>query len=98
MVRLVTFSEGGNQRVGVELSDGGDIADVTKGDASIPTDMLSLLRKDGGIAAVKAAVEKSPVVKRADAKLLAPIYGPEKYCTLMFVVLLGLFFINIIVQ
>lgn len=78
MVRLVTFSEGGVERVGVELSDGGDIADITKADASLPTDTLGLLKMEGGVAAAKAAVAKAPVVKRADAKLLAPIYGPEK--------------------
>jgi hypothetical protein len=30
MVRLVRFSEGGEVRVGAQLGDGGDIADVTK--------------------------------------------------------------------
>ena len=30
MVRLVRFTDGGEARVGVELSDGGDVADVTK--------------------------------------------------------------------
>ena len=32
MVRLITFEEGGSRRIGVELSDGGDVADVTKQD------------------------------------------------------------------
>ena len=30
MVRLVRFTDGGEARVGVELSDGGDVGDVTK--------------------------------------------------------------------
>ena len=40
MVRLVNFSEGGATRIGVEMSDGGDIADVTK--VSPPPDFVSL--------------------------------------------------------
>jgi hypothetical protein len=36
------------------LSDGGDVADITKADASIPTDMLSLLKMDDGIAKARA--------------------------------------------
>jgi hypothetical protein len=30
MVRLVRFTDGGEPRVGIELSDGGDVADITK--------------------------------------------------------------------
>lgn len=78
MVRLVQFQDSAGQRVGVELTDGGDIADITKADTSLPSDMKSLLEKDGYLAAVNAAVPNAPVVKRADAKLVAPIYNPEK--------------------
>ena len=39
MVRLVNFSEGGATRIGVEMSDGGDIADITK--VSPPPDFVS---------------------------------------------------------
>jgi len=77
-VRLVTFKTGEEVRAGVELSDGGDIADVCKADGSIPTDMRALLSDPAGLAKVKAAVAGAPTVKRADAQLLAPIYGPEK--------------------
>lgn len=54
MVRLVTFSSGGVQRVGVELGDGGDISDVTSANASIPKDMKGVLEMEGGLAAVEA--------------------------------------------
>lgn len=36
MVRLVNFSEGGATRIGVEMSDGGDIADITKVSPQLP--------------------------------------------------------------
>jgi hypothetical protein len=54
MVRLVQFENGGAVRVGVQLPNG-DIADVTKTDASIPTDMRSVL--EGGDATI-AAISK----------------------------------------
>jgi len=78
MVRLVQFTDSASTRVGVELSDGGDVADVTKADATIPSDMKSLLETEGYLAKVQAAVSKAPVVKKADFKLAAPIYNPEK--------------------
>jgi 2-keto-4-pentenoate hydratase/2-oxohepta-3-ene-1,7-dioic acid hydratase in catechol pathway len=78
MVRLVTFTEGGVQRVGVEVSDGGAVADVTKVDGSIPTDMRSLLELDGGVAKAAAAVEAAPKIAADAVKLMAPIYNPEK--------------------
>jgi 2-keto-4-pentenoate hydratase/2-oxohepta-3-ene-1,7-dioic acid hydratase in catechol pathway len=78
MVRLVTIEDSAGRRVAVEQSDGGDYADITKADGSLPSDMRSLLEKDGGVAAAAAAAAKAPVIKRADAKLMAPIYNPEK--------------------
>ena len=42
------------QRVGVEVTDGGEIADITKANADIPTDMRSLLSLEGGVAKAKA--------------------------------------------
>lgn len=78
MVRLVRFSEGGAVRVGAQLGDGGDVADVTKADPSIPNDVNALLSSADGLAKVKAAVEKAPVVPKDQATLLAPIVGCEK--------------------
>jgi len=78
MVRLVTFTAGGNRRVGVENGDGGDISDITVADPSIPTDMRSLLEMEDGIAKATAAVATAPKIAKADATLDAVIYNPEK--------------------
>lgn len=43
-MRIVQFEEGGSVRMGVETKDGGDIVDVTKADASIPSTTLELLK------------------------------------------------------
>ncbi|XP_048585234.1 fumarylacetoacetate hydrolase domain-containing protein 2 [Nematostella vectensis] len=83
-MRLVQFEEGGRLRVGVELSDGGDVVDISTVDNSIPTDMRSFL-EEGGEALEKArrAVESGKnVLQRSNLKLKAPIYNPEKIiCT-----------------
>ena len=42
-MRLVQFVEAGRQRVGVETKDGGDVVDISAGEASIPSDMKSFL-------------------------------------------------------
>merc|ERR1719272_922369 len=78
MVRLVTFENGGVARVGVEVTDGGEIADITKANADIPTDMRSLLSMEGGVAKAKAAVAGAPKIPRDQIRLMAPIYNPEK--------------------
>ena len=52
-MRLVQFEEGGRTRVGVELSNGGDVVDITAADESIPTDMRSFL--EGGDSVLEAA-------------------------------------------
>jgi len=78
MVRLVTFENGGVARVGVEVTDGGEIADITKANADIPTDMRSLLSLEGGVAKATAAVAAAPKIPRDQIRLMAPIYNPEK--------------------
>lgn len=78
MVRLCTIEAGGVQRVAVELGDKGDFADITAADASIPKDMRSLLELEDGIAKAGAAAKTAPVIARADARLMACIYNPEK--------------------
>ena len=52
-MRLVQFVEGGKRRVGVEVAAGGDVADITAVDSSIPRDMRSFL--EGGDAIMAAA-------------------------------------------
>ena len=59
-------------RVGVEVSDGGDIADITKANGDIPNDMRSLLSMEGGVAKAKAYV--APVCNAA-AALPATVAG-----------------------
>ncbi|XP_068746129.1 oxaloacetate tautomerase fahd2, mitochondrial-like [Montipora capricornis] len=79
-MRLIQFVEGGKQRVGVETSDGGDVVDVCAGDNSIPTDMRSFL--EGGEEMINKAQgvvnNGQHVLKRADIRLKAPIYNPNK--------------------
>ncbi|XP_072027900.1 oxaloacetate tautomerase fahd2, mitochondrial-like [Amphiura filiformis] len=79
-MRLVQFEEGGSVRVGVELSNGGDVVDISAADKSIPTDMRSFL--EGGESAIEAAKKVvsagSHIVKKENLKLQAPITNPEK--------------------
>ena len=48
-MRLVQFFEGGRQRLGVEIQDGGDVMDISVGDPSIPSDMKSFLEGGEGM-------------------------------------------------
>jgi len=78
MVRLVTIEAGGDRRVAVELGDGGDYADITAADASLPRDMKKLLELEDGILKAETAAKTAPKIARADARLMACIYDPEK--------------------
>lgn len=79
-MRLVQFLHNGSKRMGIEVSDNGDIVDVCAIDSSIPKDMRSFL--DQGEEAVRAAtraVESGKgVIKRDQVQLKAPIENPEK--------------------
>jgi len=44
-LRLVQFEAGGQQRVGVEETNGGRVVDVTRVDPAIPADMRSFLEQ-----------------------------------------------------
>ncbi|EGD83290.1 fumarylacetoacetate hydrolase domain-containing protein 2B [Salpingoeca rosetta] len=83
-MRFVQFVEQGQAdakpRFGVQVSDGGDIVDVTATDKTIPATTLDVLRGgDAVIERVRAAVEsKANVIKAADAVIKAPIYDCEK--------------------
>jgi len=77
-VRLVTIEAGGDRRIAVELGDGGDYADITAADASLPRDMKKLLEMEDGILKAETAAKTAPKIARADARLMACIYDPEK--------------------
>lgn len=77
-MRLVTFREGGRDRVGARVGD--NIVDLSAGDSSIPSDMRAFL--EGGdtsltkAEAVIAGGGSSLAV--GDVQILAPISNPEK--------------------
>ena len=52
-MRFVQFEDDGCVRVGVELSNGGDVLDITSADKSIPNDMKSFIQ--GGESVREAA-------------------------------------------
>jgi len=52
-MRFVQFESNGARGLGVEVSDGGDIVDISKCDSSIPKDMVSFLA--GGESLIKKA-------------------------------------------
>lgn len=75
-MRLVTFREGGSDRIGLRVGD--QIVDLSAADSSIPSDMRSFL--EAGDSALKAAEAASggPTIDAASAQILAPILNPEK--------------------
>eukprot|EP00043_Microstomoeca_roanoka_P004663 m.51102 g.51102 ORF g.51102 m.51102 type:complete len:289 (+) comp12593_c0_seq4:148-1014(+) len=79
-MRLVQFEADGRVRFGVQLSDNGDIVDVTATDPLIPSSTLDVLRGgDEIMERVVAAVEsKSNIIKASDATIKAPIYNCDK--------------------
>lgn len=68
------------QGVGVELSDGGDIVDLSKYDSSIPAGMRECIA--GGQEfiqkAVKAVESGKNIKLRSEVKIIAPILNPDK--------------------
>ena len=77
-MRLVQFVEGGKQRVGVEMEDGGDIVDIGKGEPSIPLDMKSFLEE--GEQVIKKA--KRQVQRLAANNLFVNLRGDICYSKL----------------
>lgn len=77
-MKLVTFTDNAGQRTGVWTESG--LADITRQDASIPTDMIGLL--DGGdsmLDVVRAAVSGgAPIVPSGSYSLDAPVPLPGK--------------------
>lgn len=65
-MRLVQFVHNGSKRIGVELSDGGDIVNVCAVDSTIPKDTKSFLQ-DGQkaiVAAIRYCDELKLIVHR----------------------------------
>ncbi|CAH1784086.1 unnamed protein product [Owenia fusiformis] len=79
-MRFVQFKEGDRQGVGVELSNGGNIVDLSAGNSSIPNNMRDFLAAgQNAIVAAKSVVESGKnVLSRDKVKLLAPITNPDK--------------------
>ena len=77
-MRLVTFREGGRDRVGARVGD--SIVDLSAGDGSIPSDMRSFL--EAGDAARSKAEDVlaggGATFSAGDVQILAPIANPEK--------------------
>lgn len=79
-MRLVQFVHDGFQRIGIEVSNNGDIVDVSAIDSTIPKDTRSFLQQgEKALTAAASAVESGKCrIKRDDVKLKAPIDNPEK--------------------
>merc|ERR1711879_127318 len=79
-MRLVQFEGGDRNGLGVELSDGGKIVDVSACDSSVPTNMRTFI--EGGQEMIqktlRAVNSGSNVLERNQVKLIAPILNPDK--------------------
>ena len=77
-MRLLTFREGGRDRVGARSGD--QIIDLSAADNNIPSDMRSFLEAgDSAITAASAAIDAgSGSIDAGSAQVLAPISNPEK--------------------
>lgn len=79
-MRLVQFNQHGQQCLGLELSENGDLINLNKADESIPRDMRTFLEcgEDTWNKARSASNRKDCLVKRNCVKILAPITSCEK--------------------
>ncbi|XP_005089066.1 fumarylacetoacetate hydrolase domain-containing protein 2 [Aplysia californica] len=79
-MRFVQFDFNGRNGLGVELSEGGDIVDLSSNDSSIPSNMRDFI--GGGQTliqkAAKAVERGENVLQRSQVKLFAPILNPDK--------------------
>jgi 2-keto-4-pentenoate hydratase/2-oxohepta-3-ene-1,7-dioic acid hydratase in catechol pathway len=75
-MKLLTFLDGGQQRLGRLVDDGATVVDLTAGGSPLLASMLAYL--DGGEAARDAAeAADGPTRPLADVKLLAPLPRPR---------------------
>lgn len=77
-MRLLTFEHQGTRRLGVRTGDA--IVDLSKADASLPTNMRDFLAAgDKALNSAKAAADKGEhTLSASDVKICAPIHNPEK--------------------
>ena len=77
-MRLVTFREGGRDRVGARVGD--NIVDLSAGDSTIPSDMRTFLEAgDAARSKAEAVVAGGEAtISAGDVQILAPIANPEK--------------------
>ncbi len=76
-MRLVTFEHSSGRRIGVVRDE--SLVDLHEADATLPTDMKSLLALgDEGLARAKAAAERGQLQPLADVRLIAPVPNPQK--------------------
>ena len=77
-MRLVTFEHQGSRRLGVRTGDA--IVDLSKADASLPTNMRDFLAAgDSALNSAKAAADKGEhTISVSEVKICAPINNPEK--------------------
>lgn len=77
-MRLVTFREGGRDRVGARVGD--NIVDLSAGDSTIPSDMRTFLEAGDAtqFKAKSVVAEGGTIFSAGDVQILAPIANPEK--------------------
>ena len=76
-MKLITFTESGNTRIGLLKDDG--VVDLSVADPSLPTTMLAFIEAgDDAMAKAAAAVDQAPHFASADVSLEAPIARPPK--------------------
>ncbi|MFT7245313.1 MAG: 2-keto-4-pentenoate hydratase/2-oxohepta-3-ene-1,7-dioic acid hydratase in catechol pathway [Candidatus Azotimanducaceae bacterium] len=76
-MKLITFTESGNTRIGLLKDDG--VVDLSVADPSLPTTMLAFIEAgDDAMAKAAAVVGQAPHFASADVSLEAPIARPPK--------------------
>ncbi|HUF54223.1 MAG TPA: fumarylacetoacetate hydrolase family protein [Dehalococcoidia bacterium] len=74
-MRLVTFTQKGDTRVGALTADGG-VADLTP--AGLPQTMVELLSRPDSMDLAKEAIHHAAVIPAADVQIEAPVPSPPK--------------------
>jgi 2-keto-4-pentenoate hydratase/2-oxohepta-3-ene-1,7-dioic acid hydratase in catechol pathway len=77
-MKLVTFTHGGNRRIGAVADDG--VVDFAKAAPGLPQDMLAFLEAGRpALSAAHAALEGAARIPLAEVRLEAPIARPPKF-------------------
>ncbi|XP_069695474.1 oxaloacetate tautomerase fahd2, mitochondrial-like [Periplaneta americana] len=81
-MRFVQFSgtNGGPQRLGVQLTQDGDIIDISGVDSSIPNGLVPFLKTGNGILekAKRVVAEAKSLIPLSEVRLLPPVTSPDK--------------------